>query len=66
MCISELNRLSQHLDECTELDERHKLSAVFGRSPPGKEYYIIVQIPEGRSVYCGGVVLMADGVDAWV
>ena len=61
MCISELNRLSQHLDECTELNARHKLSAVFGRRPPGKEYYIIVQIPKGKSIYCGGVVLMADG-----
>ena len=34
-----------------------------GSASPGKVYYMVVQVPEGKSIYCGGGVLMADGVD---
>jgi len=60
--MSELERLFHHLNECTELDEQQELSVYFnGGHPPGKEYYILVQIPKSESIYCGGVVLMAGG-----
>jgi len=50
--INELERLSQELD-----DELTKLSGVFGGSPPqGMQYFVLVQVSEGKSVYCGGVM----------
>jgi len=61
--INELERLFQHLNECTELDEEQQLAKIFDESPvEGKKYYILVQVPEGKSIYCGGVVLIADVV----
>ena len=49
--IKELKRLSQNLKECTELDEMHQVSEVFGEiPPPGKSYFILVRTPEGRSI----------------
>jgi len=64
MRINELKQLSRNLKD-EELDEDNPLSVYFDRSPPqGKKYYIIVQISKGESIYCGGVVLMAGGVDA--
>ena len=45
--MNELERLTQRLDECTELDGERQLSDYFGRKPPpGMRYYIFVQIPE--------------------
>jgi len=63
--ISELERLSQTLNECLELeDEERQLSEAFGESPPqGKKYYILVQVPKGESIHsraCGAVALMVD------
>jgi len=44
-------------------DAEQKLSEIWGKSPPkGKKYYILVKLPEGKSIHCGGVVLMADVV----
>jgi len=55
-----------NLNECTKLDEEEQqLSEIFGESPPqGKKHYTLVKlpIPEGKSMYCGGVVFMADAV----
>ena len=60
--INELKQLSQQLNECTELDEVQPLSECLGGSPPPeKKYYIIMQIPEGASIYCGSVVLWPMG-----
>jgi len=61
-CIDEFKRLSGNLNECTKLNDVEKeLSVFFGESPPeGKKYYILVQLPEGKSIHCGGIVLMAD------
>jgi len=40
------------------------LSANFYETPPAeKEYFILVQAPDGGSIYYGGVVLMTDVVD---
>jgi len=67
MRISELERLSQNLNECLELeDELQKMSALFKSPPQGKNYFTLVQVPKGKSIYCGAVVLKADGVDALV
>ena len=63
--INELERLSRNLNECTKLDDvERQLLEVFGEIPQGKKYYTLVQAPEGKSIYCRGIVLMADGVDA--
>jgi len=61
----ELNRLSENSHECTPLDHTIEvLSANIYENPPaGKMYIILVRTPEGESIYCGGVVLMADVVD---
>jgi hypothetical protein len=48
--IDELNRLSQNLQECTRLKERSQLSEIVGKTPQGKEEYILVQPPEGESI----------------
>jgi len=37
-----------------------------GTPPPEKKYYIIVQIPKGKSVYCGGVVLVVEVLSLWL
>ena len=63
--ISELKQISQNLKECAELDEMQQLSKTFGEIPSqGKVYYILVQTPESQSIYCGGVVLMANVANA--
>jgi len=51
-----------NIDECTKLDNAEQfLSDFFGKSPPeGKKYYILVQVPKGKSIHCGGIVLMTD------
>jgi len=60
--MNELNRFSQHLNECTELDEHQELSVYFDGGPsPGKGYYIIVHISEGESIY--SEALLATGPD---
>jgi len=56
--INELKQLSQHLNECTELDEVQLVSVYFDKIPPGKVYYTLVQVPDGKSIYCGGVALL--------
>ena len=59
--MRELTRLSENLEECTELDEWQRVSTTFGESPPaGKIYVVLVQTPEGESIYCEGVVRMAN------
>ncbi len=58
--ITELNRLSENLSECRELDERHELSEIYGEVPPEKRYYTLVKRPKGESIYiraCGGACL---------
>ena len=50
-CIEELKGLSQNKGGLG-LDERKELSEYFGESlPEGFEYYIIVHIPKGESIY---------------
>jgi len=39
---NELGRLIQNLNECTELDEKQQLSAIFDESPPPGMWYIIL------------------------
>src|SRR5260370_17796817 len=58
--ITELNRLSENLSECRELDERQELSEIYGEVPPEKRYYTLVKRPKGESIYiraCGGACL---------
>ena len=40
--MGELERLIQNLNECTELDEKQQLSAIFDESPPPGMWYIIL------------------------
>jgi hypothetical protein len=47
--IDELKRLSRNLSECTELDEEHQLSGIFGEIPEGKKYYTLVRRPKSVS-----------------
>jgi len=50
-----LGGLSQSLNRCIALEEE-RLSKYFGDGhPEGWKYYFIVVIPEGESIYCGGV-----------
>ena len=54
--IDELEQLSRNLDGRTKLDSEQVLSGLFGESPPqGKKYYVLVQVPEGKSIHCGGL-----------
>jgi Crinkler effector protein N-terminal domain len=46
--MDKLTELSQQLNEDMALDEKLQLSVVFDKIAPGKEYYIIVQTPEGE------------------
>ena len=53
---TELNRLSENLNEDTELDAAEVLSASNYNNPPErKKYIILVRAPEGESIYCGAV-----------
>jgi len=38
-----------------------KISKYFGQGPAG-DIHILVELPKGKSIHCGGVVLMADVV----
>lgn len=60
--MNELRRLSEHLNECTELDDPlQELSEIFSESlPTGKIYVILVRIPEGESIYCGGLLSLTQ------
>jgi len=54
--IDELEQLSRNLNGRTKLDSEQVLSGLFGESPPqGKKYYVLVQVPEGKSIHCGGL-----------
>jgi len=65
--ISELDQLYEHLNEYPALGAENPLSVYFdGSASPAKKYFTLVRVPEGKSMYCGGVVLMADGIDAQV
>ena len=55
--VSHLNQLYQDRNQNDGLRARRKLSEVF---PPGKSYYILVQVPPSESIYCGAVILMAS------
>ena len=58
--MNELKRASNNLDECKKLLDWIKLSEYFREKPPaGKLYIVLVQPPEGESIYCGGVVRTA-------
>jgi len=59
-CISQLNRLSQQLNENHALDKELRLSDICFEPHRGQKYYVVVQTPKGESMYCGGVVLMVD------
>ena len=51
--MHEIKRLSENLHECKGLLPWRALSAYFREEPPaGKIYIILVQIPEGESIYC--------------
>ena len=39
----------------------YKISRYFGQGPEG-DIHILVELPKGKSIHCGGVVLMADVV----
>jgi len=59
--LNELNRLSENLEECELLDPMGILSPEFYNNPPEhKVYIILVRTSKGESIYCGGVVLIAD------
>ena len=60
-CVNELNRLSENLEECALVDPMEILSPTFYDNPPtNKMYIILVRASRGESIYCGGVVLIAD------
>ena len=60
-----LMHLSENLAQHEELSDTSHLSTIFDVSPPdGKSWLTLVQIPQGESIYCGGVVLMADVANA--
>jgi len=56
--IDVLERLSRELNEWPELfDVRVQVMEYLnGSPPPEKKYYIIVRVPESKSMYCGGVM----------
>ena len=61
--VKELNQLSQNLNKALVLHEARQLPVYFGegeRPSTGKGYYILVLVPEGESIYCGGVVQPSD------
>ena len=61
--MNELKRASNNLGECKKLLDWLELSEYFREEPPaGKMYIVLVQPPQGESIYCGGVVLMVDVV----
>ena len=61
--MNELKRASNNLGECKKLLDWIELSEYFREEPPsGKMYVVLVQPPQGESIYCRGVVLMADVV----
>ena len=65
MCEREIKRLSENLHMCTELkDPQGQPSTILRNPSTGRECVILVQIPQGESIYCGGVVLMADVANA--
>ena len=46
MDMNELTRLSHNLKECTELDEKQRVSVIFDESPPpGRMYFVLVKPP---------------------
>lgn len=56
--IEELERVAQSSSELMELDdEERELSDIFGESPPGTRFYVIVRIPESEFIYCRGCPL---------
>jgi hypothetical protein len=59
-----LNELFQKSNQNDPLHARHQLSGIFNNPPQGKSYFAFVQPPEGESIICGGVVLMADIVNS--
>jgi len=61
--ISELNGLS--LDKLEKLTNPMKrLSEIFAGGPAKTTIHILVEAPQGESIYCGDVALMVDVVDA--
>jgi len=59
--IKELNRLSENIKECVPFKPLEILSPEFYNNPPAnKTYIILVRTSKGESIYCGGVVLIAD------
>ena len=60
-----LTQLSENWGERKELINTDQLSSIFDEQPPdGKIWVTLVQIPQGESIYCGGVVLMTDVANA--
>jgi len=58
--VNHLNQLAQNLNVGNALHSWKPLSEVWIEAPQGKRYCIVVQAPKGESIYCGGVVFMAD------
>ena len=60
-----LTQLSENFGQHEELINTSHLSAIFDMTlPDGKTWLTLVQIPQGESIYCGGVVLMAGAANA--
>ena len=59
-----LTQLSENLGEHNKLINTSYLSAIFDIAPPDRKTWLtLVQFPQGESIYCGGIVLMADVVN---
>lgn len=58
--INQLDQLTKNLNMGNALDLEKQLSEIWSEPPPGKSYYIVVQAPKGKFIYCAGVVLVAD------
>ena len=64
MRLLEIKRLSENLHTCPKLDPFGQPSTMSQSPPTGKLYIILIQIPQCESIYCEGVVLMADVANA--
>ena len=60
--ITQANKAFQDLSKCKQLKPHFELSTIEHGFPKGM-LHILVQTPEGESIDCGGVVLMADVVN---
>ena len=51
----EIKQLSENLQTCSKLDDpMGQPSTILQSLPEGKIYIVLVKIPQGESIYCGG------------